>query len=89
MTERAAQDCGSVCVKTTTILIFRREITEATMLTNTLLLYMTQEAIAKARAKLNARKGETASKDEGHATSGQSVWQARRHSAKQRLPLRH
>lgn len=59
------------------------------MLTNTLLLYMTQEAIAKARAKLTARKGETAAKDEVHAASEPPLWQARRHSAKQRLPLRH
>jgi hypothetical protein len=59
------------------------------MLTNTLLLYMTQEAIAKARAKLNARKGDAASKDEAHAAPQQPVWQARRHAAKSRLPLRH
>lgn len=60
------------------------------MLTNTLLLYMTQEAIAKARAKLNARKGDAASKDEVHATSEQPVWQAaNRNSPKLRMPLRH
>ncbi|MFN3399473.1 MAG: hypothetical protein ACK4Z4_03955 [Ferrovibrio sp.] len=60
------------------------------MLTNTLLLYMTQEAIAKARAKLTARKGETASKDEVPAAPAQPVWQAaNRNSPKLRIPLRH
>jgi hypothetical protein len=60
------------------------------MLTNTLLLYMTQEAIAKARAKLNARKGEAASKHEVHAAPEQQVWQAaNRNSPKLRMPLRH
>jgi hypothetical protein len=59
------------------------------MLTNTLLLYMTQEAIAKARAKLTARKGEAETKGEAHATPEQPVWQARRHAAKSRVPLRH
>jgi hypothetical protein len=60
------------------------------MLTNTLLLYMTQEAIAKARAKLSARKGDTAATPEAHVTSEQPVWQAaNRNSPKLRLPLRH
>ncbi len=59
------------------------------MLTNTLLLYMTQEAIAKARAKLSARKGDTATKDETEATPAQPVWQGRRHAAKPRATLRH
>ncbi|QDO97506.1 hypothetical protein FNB15_09615 [Ferrovibrio terrae] len=60
------------------------------MLTNTLLLYMTQEAIAKARAKLTARKGDAAAKDEVHAVSEQPIWQAaNRNSPKLRIPLRH
>jgi hypothetical protein len=58
------------------------------MLTNTLLLYMTQEAIAKARAKLTGRKDETAAKDEGQATPTQPAWQ-RRHATKTRATLRH
>lgn len=60
------------------------------MLTNTLLLYMTQEALAKARAKLTARKDEAIAKDGPHAASAQPAWQsARRHTAKLRAPLRH
>ncbi len=60
------------------------------MLTNTLLLYMTQEAIAKARAKLTGRKGQAASKDEGPVPPAQPVWQAaNRNSPKLRMPLRH
>lgn len=60
------------------------------MLTNTLLLYMTQEAIAKARAKLSARKSDAAATHEAHVTSEQPVWQAaNRNSPKLRLPLRH
>lgn len=59
------------------------------MLTNTLLLYMTQEAIAKARAKLSVRKSESAAKDDLHAAPEQPVWQARRHAAKPRATLRH
>lgn len=60
------------------------------MLTNTLLLYMTQEAIAKARARLSARKDDPAAKDEVHVVSRQPAWQAARpHSAKLRVPLRH
>lgn len=60
------------------------------MLTNTLLLYMTQEAIAKARAKLTARKEGGGAKDDADAAPDQPVWQtSRRHSPKLRLPLRH
>ena len=59
------------------------------MLTNTLLLYMTQEAIAKARAKLTTRKGEAATKDDVHIASEPPAWQTRRHSAKPRITLRH
>ena len=59
------------------------------MLTNTLLLYMTQEAIAKARAKLSVRKDESGAKDDLQATPEQPVWQARRHVAKPRVSLRH
>ncbi len=58
------------------------------MLTNTLLLYMTQEAIAKARAKLSARKDDAATKDEVPATRAQPAWQ-RRHATKTRATLRH
>lgn len=59
------------------------------MLTNTLLLYMTQEAIAKARAKLTTRKDGPAVKDEQLAAPEQPVWQTRRHAAKPRMSLRH
>ncbi len=61
------------------------------MLTNTLLLYMTQEALAKARAKLAARKGESAAKPAPQLSAEPpAVWQAgRRPAAKPRLPLRH
>lgn len=61
------------------------------MLTNTLLLYMTQEAIAKARAKLTARKTDAAAKDGAPAApAAQPVWQAaNRNSPKLRMPLRH
>ncbi|MEK9971775.1 MAG: hypothetical protein VW600_21760 [Ferrovibrio sp.] len=60
------------------------------MLTNTLLLYMTQEAIAKARAKLNARRDEVDSTTEPDMPAGQPAWQtARRPMTKLRAPLRH
>lgn len=61
------------------------------MLTNTLLLYMTQEALAKARAKLNGRKSEATVKPAPQlAAEPPAVWQAgRRPTAKLRLPLRH
>jgi hypothetical protein len=60
------------------------------MLTNKLLLYMTQEAIAKARARLTARKDEAASDHERQSAPVQPAWQlARRHAAKLRAPLRH
>ncbi len=61
------------------------------MLTNTLLLYMTQEALAKARAKLAGRKDEAAAKPAPQlAGETPAVWQAgRRPTAKLRLPLRH
>lgn len=60
------------------------------MLTNTLLLYMTQEAIAKARAKLGARKDDPAAKAAAHALPQQPAWQAaNRNSPKLRAPLRH
>ncbi len=60
------------------------------MLTNTLLLYMTQEAIAKARAKLSARKDDPAAKGETHPAPEQRVWQAaNRNSPKLRMPTRH
>lgn len=60
------------------------------MLTNTLLLYMTQEAIAKARAKMTARKDDVGAKGEVHDATDQPVWQtSRRHAPKLRLPLRH
>ena len=60
------------------------------MLTNTLLLYMTQEALAKARARLTARKDDRPAKDASHAAPDQAVWQAaRQQSAKLRIPLRH
>lgn len=60
------------------------------MLTNTLLLYMTQEALAKARARLTARKDGPAAKDAARAAPDQAVWQAaRQQSAKLRTPLRH
>lgn len=60
------------------------------MLTNTLLLYMTQEAIAKARARLTARKGEAEAVPQEHAAPERPVWQAaNRNVPKLRLPLRH
>jgi hypothetical protein len=64
---------------------------EATMLTNTLLLYMTQEALAKARARLSARKSEATAKPAPQPAAEQpAVWQTgRRPAAKLRLPLRH
>jgi hypothetical protein len=58
------------------------------MLTNTLLLYMTQEALAKARAKLHARKDDGAPKTD--TPREPPVWQApRRATGKLRVPLRH
>jgi len=61
------------------------------MLTNTLLLYMTQEALAKARAKLTARKDTAAAKPALQPAAEQpAVWHAgRRPAAKLRQPLRH
>lgn len=61
------------------------------MLTNTLLLYMTQEALAKARARLTARREDEPGKRDPQAASHQQpAWQAaRRQSAKLRAPLRH
>jgi hypothetical protein len=60
------------------------------MLTNTLLLYMTQEALAKARARLTVRKNDRPAKDAAHAVPDQAVWQVvRQQSAKLRVPLRH
>lgn len=60
------------------------------MLTNTLLLYMTQEALAKARARLTARKGEPAAKPQLHLAAEQPVWRAaNRNAPKLRVPLRH
>ncbi|MCW0233833.1 MAG: hypothetical protein OJJ21_09570 [Ferrovibrio sp.] len=60
------------------------------MLTNTLLLYMTQEALAKARARLIPRKDETSADHARHMAPVQPAWQlARRQAAKLRAPLRH
>jgi len=61
------------------------------MLTNTLLLYMTQEALAKARARLTARKDEAAPEQQ-HAAAVQPAWQLPRHrqsKAAARQALRH
>lgn len=60
------------------------------MLTNTLLLYMTQEALAKARDRLTSRKDETSADHERHTPPVQPAWQlARRQAAKVRATLRH
>lgn len=60
------------------------------MLTNTLLLYMTQEALAKARARLTARKAEAETKPLQQLAAGQPVWRAaNRNAPKLRAPLRH
>jgi hypothetical protein len=60
------------------------------MLTNTLLLYMTQEAIAKARAKLTARRADAPQKDAAEPLPVRPAWQAaRRPAAKPRTALRH
>lgn len=59
------------------------------MLTNTLLLYMTQEALAKARERLTARKEAAATQP--HAETAPPAWQQpRRRQGKAAGPtLRH
>ncbi len=60
------------------------------MLTNTLLLYMTQEAIAKARARLSDRKDESTGALARQTPTTPQAWQlARRKSAKPRSSARH
>jgi hypothetical protein len=59
------------------------------MLTNTLLLYMTQEALAKARARLTARKSEaTTAREPQMQAVHPAAWQ-RHEAAKPRPALRH
>jgi hypothetical protein len=62
---------------------------EATMLTNTLLLYMTQEALTKARRRLQGRKptDETATHTTGTATPVRRA--IRRSTLKVQETLRH
>jgi hypothetical protein len=61
------------------------------MLTNTLLLYMTQEALAKARARLTPRKGEERDDHQHDTPTNQPAWQvAQRNAARKlRATLRH
>lgn len=59
------------------------------MLTNTLLLYMTQEALAKARARLTARKDDApANREPQIQATHPASWQ-RHDAAKTRPALRH